>query len=76
MRLNSKYQYTTMLKAWGLRKNAKADFWKGISGGLKRRRLEASEADVYFHDSPLPLKKLKKELQRYPIQGGQYTGIH
>jgi hypothetical protein len=56
-----------------LQKNSKSEFWKGISGGLKRRRLEVSEANVYFNDGHVPLKKLKKELPRYTAQGSQPT---
>jgi prepilin-type processing-associated H-X9-DG protein len=71
MRLDSKSQYAAKFKAWNLQKNSKSEFWKGISGGLKRRHLEVSEANVYFNDGHVPLKKLKKELPRYTTQGGQ-----
>jgi len=71
MWLDSKSQYTTKFKAWMLQKNSNREIWKGISGALKRRRLEVSEANVYFNDEYIPLKKLKKELQRYSAQAGQ-----
>ena len=71
MRLDSKSQYTTKFKAWELQKNSKSEFWEGIGGGLKRRHLEVSEANVYFNDGHIPLKKLKKEVPRYATQGGQ-----
>ena len=71
MRLDSKSQYTTKFNAWNLKKNSNREFWKGVSGGLKRRNLEVSEATVCFNDDHVPLKKLKKELQRYTAEGGQ-----
>jgi hypothetical protein len=71
MRLDSKSQYTAKFTAWKLQKNSKSEFWKGIRGGLKRRHLEVSEANVYFNNGHVPLKKLKKELPRYTTQGGQ-----
>ena len=73
MRPNSKSQYTTKFKAWKLQKNSKSEFYKGISGALKRRHLEVSDANIYSTEGQIPLKKLKKELQRYTPQGDQHA---
>ena len=69
----SKYQYTTRLNKWEMKKNTKCNTWKGIHGGLKRKCLEVSEANVFLDDRLLPLKKVKKELQRYTAQEGRHN---
>lgn len=68
-----KFQYTSRFKTWNLQKNSNSDFWKGIGASLKRKQLDVSDVTVYFNDDCLPLKKLKKELQRYAAPAGQST---
>ncbi|KAL9044309.1 MAG: hypothetical protein Q9214_002544 [Letrouitia sp. 1 TL-2023] len=71
--LATKSQYTAKFKAWKLQKNSNSELWKGVGGALKRRHCEVSEAEVYFNGDRIPIKKLKKELQRYTIQADAFV---
>jgi hypothetical protein len=68
----SKYQYTTRLNKWEMKKNSEHETWSSISGALKRRCMDISEANVFLNDQLVPRKKLKRELQRYNHQEGQH----
>jgi hypothetical protein len=56
-----------------LHKNSNSEFWKGISGGLKRRHLEITNAEISCNGEKIPAKKLKKELPRYADKGQHST---
>jgi hypothetical protein len=60
-----------MLKEWGFHKNVSSKSWKDVGADLRRRHLKPSEVKVYARGSAVPLKRLKKELQRYTTQGYQ-----
>jgi hypothetical protein len=53
-----------------MRKYEEYETYISISGALKRRCLEVSEANVFLNDRFIPLKKLKRGLQRYTTQEG------
>ena len=56
-----------------MKKNAEHETWSSISGALKRRCMDISDANVFLNDQLVPRKKLKKELQRYTAQEGQHV---
>ncbi|KAJ9608315.1 hypothetical protein H2200_007303 [Cladophialophora chaetospira] len=65
----TKSQYTTKFSAWKWKKNSNAETYRGISGALKRRNADISEADVTVDGKKITFKKLKKELPRYCGRG-------
>jgi glyoxylate carboligase len=64
---NSKAQYEDQLKKWDMRKNLKASEWKYIAHRIQKRKREGLESDIYFNDTPIPPKKIKKEVSRHSI---------
>jgi hypothetical protein len=50
-----------------MRKNLKASEWKYAAHRIQKRKREGLESDVYFNDTPIPPKKVRKEVSRYSI---------
>jgi hypothetical protein len=50
-----------------MRKNLKASEWKYVAHVIQKRKREGLESDIYFNDTLIPPKKVKKEASRHAI---------
>jgi hypothetical protein len=50
-----------------MRKNLKASEWKYVAHHIQKRKREGLESEVYFNDTLIPPKKVKKEVSRYSL---------
>jgi hypothetical protein len=50
-----------------MRKNLKASEWKDVAHRIQKRKREGLDSDIYFNDTLIPPKKVKKEVSRHSI---------
>ncbi|KAF5012913.1 hypothetical protein FDECE_1047, partial [Fusarium decemcellulare] len=61
----SKAQYIRQLKKWGVEKYSTNEKWKSAAEQVQKRKLEGKETEILINGTPVPWKKLKKEMARY-----------
>ncbi|KAK5637672.1 hypothetical protein RRF57_013387 [Xylaria bambusicola] len=59
----TKSQYAYQLKKWGAKKNLKRTDWQHLRSQLQER--PGKQSEVVYRGIPLPLRKIRKETQRY-----------
>ena len=61
---NSNSQYERKFKQWKFRKHCKKKDWVTISQVISKRKREGKESEVLMDGALLPLKKVRKEINR------------
>ena len=61
---NRNSQYERKFKQWKFRKHCKKKDWVTISQVISKRRREGKESEVLMDGALLPLKKVRKEINR------------
>jgi hypothetical protein len=64
---DSKSQYDLQFKKWHLRKNLNKNAWRFIHYRVEKRKSQGKESEVYFNNTLVPDKKVKKEISRHVL---------